>query len=269
MTPRKLRLAVLVSGGGTNLQSLLDRSRDGRLAAEVVAVASDNPGAYGLERARAAGVPAFVVDYGRGGAAEEVSPDLLDALISRARAFLERRGAPEDLRARLARRVAAERALIAAIEPFSPDYVCCAGFMRLLSPYFLDRFRGEAGVPRVLNVHPALLPAFPGTHGNEDTLAHGVMWGGVTVHFMDEGEDSGPVIAQAVYPVYPADTVETVRARGLALEYEVYAQVVNWLARGEVEVRAAGEGGGRPRVCVTDPNLKYVLRGWLELAFSA
>ena len=265
---RKLRLAVLVSGSGTNLQSLMDRSEAGSLEAEVVAVAGDRPGALGLERARKASLPAYGLDFGdfRQGW-ENLSPELRQAVrrvepVQR----VVRHPDPVEARNRLARRVAFEHELIRALEKHEPDFVCLAGFMRLLTPYFLQRFGGEA-LPGVLNIHPALLPAFPGERGYEDTFRYGCKWGGVTVHFVDEGEDTGPVIAQAVYPVWPDDEVEDLRRRGLRLEYEVYAQCVNWLARGEVEM--VGESSGdRLRVRVSDPAYPSVAKEWTRLALE-
>lgn len=241
----KLRLAVLLSGGGTNLQALLDRAAQGRLSAEIVAVVSDRPDAHGLTRAREAGIPAHVVDYREFLARDPgqlFSPEIRE--IDRRQKILKIQ--PEEKRlGRLSCLVSAEREIIEILKPYQPDYVCLAGFMRLLTPFFLGHFNTN-GAWRVINIHPALLPAFPGRHGYEDTLAYGCKWGGVTVHFADEGEDTGPIISQAVYPIWPRDDVEAVRARGLQLEYEMYAQCINWLARGEVVVRRGPGGSSLP-----------------------
>ncbi|MEM5790310.1 MAG: formyltransferase family protein, partial [Syntrophobacteraceae bacterium] len=112
---------------------------------------------------------------------------------------------------------------------------------------------------------PALLPSFPGQHGYEDTFAYGCKWGGITVHFVDEGEDTGPVIAQAVYPIWPGDLPDKIRARGLQLEYEVYPQVINWLAMNHIKLEEIP--GGRPRVRVTDPYYSRILRYWVQMAW--
>ncbi|MGC8718629.1 MAG: phosphoribosylglycinamide formyltransferase [Thermodesulforhabdaceae bacterium] len=243
---KRLKLAVFVSGSGTNLQSLIDRSSDGRLQADVVVVISDRADAYGLERARKHGIPAHVVDYAR---------RIADARGLHAGKELRRKAYEE-----------AEKEILEIISDYDVHYVVLAGFMRLLTPYFLERFKSEEGVYRVLNIHPALLPAFPGRHGYEDTFGYGCRWGGVTVHFVDEGEDSGPIIAQAVYPIFPDDTLDAVRKRGLTLEYEVYAQCINWLARGMVRIER--RESSRVRIVITDPQYGDVLSRWISLAFA-
>jgi phosphoribosylglycinamide formyltransferase-1 len=260
-----LRLVVLLSGSGTNLQSFLDRSAEGTLLGEVAAVVSDRPGAYGLNRARKANVPVHVVEYrkilsDRSGGAKS---GLLKSYDSNQRILSD----PDthSRMARLERLLQAEKALIETIDTYRPDYILLAGFMRLLTPYFLNHYN-RGGEMRVVNIHPALLPAFPGRHGYEDTYAYGCKWGGITVHFVDEGEDTGPVIAQAVYPLFPGENLELVKQRGLRLEYEVYAQVVNWLARGQVHlVPGPGE---RPVVRIDDPDYPAVLRSWTEAALE-
>lgn len=265
-----LRVAVLVSGGGTNLQALLDRGRAGQLNAEIVAVVSDNPDAFGLTRARRAGVPCHTVRYRAaepaGAAAEPPTPDLDWAALARRQRIVTGGGEPTSGQiARLERLVRAERELIRLLEAYRPDLICLAGFMRLLSPYFLDQFNRD-GRYRVVNIHPALLPAFPGRHGYGDTFGYGCKWGGITVHFVDEGEDSGPVIAQAVYPIWPQDDAEAVQRRGLTLEYEVYAQVLNWLAADQVTIERSE--GARPRIQITDPAYRRIVTRWLDLALA-
>lgn len=265
---RSLRLVVLISGGGTNLQAILDRIAAGELSAEVVAVVSDRADAYGLVRAQKAGVPVHVVDYA---ACLELEPEIPAAEslpvdigeLDRIQKILKSPDPAKRLE-RLRRLVLAEQELIGILEGYRPDYVCLAGFMRLLTPYFLHHYN-RRGEWRVLNIHPALLPAFPGEHGYEDTFAYGCKWGGITVHFVDEGEDSGPIIAQAVYPVWPSDDVEKIRKRGLQLEYEVYAQCIAWLSLGQVKLDQ--RDGKRPCVLITDPDYPDVLKSWLRKAF--
>jgi len=168
-----MRIVALVSGSGTNLQAVLDAAASGALPVEIAAVGSDVPAAQGLERARAHGIPTFTVEPGE--------------FASRA-----------DWDAALADAVAAHR----------PDWVVCSGFMRILGEPMLDRFAG-----RILNTHPALLPAFPGAHGVRDALAYGVKVAGCTVHLVDAGVDTGPILAQAAVPVLDGDTEEVLHER--------------------------------------------------------
>ncbi len=182
------RLVVLASGEGSTLQALLDAGDDPAYGARVVAVGSDRPGARALERAAAAGVPGFAVP---------LEGD----------------------------RAAWDAALADAVASHAPDLVVCAGFMRLLGPAFLARFR-------VTNTHPALLPAFPGAHAVRDALAYGVTVTGVTVHLVDEGVDTGPIVAQAAVPVLPGDTEQSLHARIRDVEQPLYVEAVARLARG-------------------------------------
>lgn len=265
----RLRLAVLISGGGTNLQALLDRQAAGRLAAEIVIVASDRADAYGLVRAEGAGIPTYVVDYKAHLQREISNPLELELPVNLKELALRQKilkiPDPDKLLLRLSRLALAEHELILELDRYRPDIVCLAGFMRLLSPYFLGHYNSE-GRLRVVNIHPALLPAFPGVHGYEDTFDYGCRWGGITVHFADEGEDTGPIIAQMVYPIWPDDNLDKVRGRGLALEYEVYAQCINWLAVGQVELY--NHAGSKKIVArITDPLYREILKGWMEKAF--
>ncbi|MFE7096466.1 phosphoribosylglycinamide formyltransferase, partial [Streptomyces erythrochromogenes] len=187
------RLVVLVSGGGTNLQALLDASaRDPKgFGATVVAVGADRPGAAGLERAERAGVPTFVCQV-----RDHASREAWDSALAD---------------------------LVAAYEP---DLVVSAGFMKILGKEFLTRFGG-----RVVNTHPALLPSFPGSHGVRDALAYGVKVTGCTVHFVDEGVDTGPVIAQGVVDVRDEDDEALLHERIKEVERTLLVDVVGRLAR--------------------------------------
>ncbi len=230
---------------------------------------SDRADAYGLVRAERAGVPTHVVDYKAhlqeelGNPLELKLPVNLEELANRQKIL--KISDPEKLLQRLARLVLAEQELIGVLNGYRPDTICLAGFMRLLSPYFLGHYNC-GGQWRVVNIHPALLPAFPGAHGYEDTFGYGCKWGGITIHFADEGEDTGPIIAQAVYPIWPDDDLETVRNRGLALEYELYAQCLNWLAAGQVELCPISSQ--RMSTRITDPDYRKVLKGLVDKALS-
>jgi phosphoribosylglycinamide formyltransferase 1 len=200
------RLVVLASGTGTNLRAILD-TLHGREGIEVVGVASDKPGAQALERARAAGVETAVFR-----------------------------------RDRFADRIERDRAMADWIEGCAADLVALAGYMQLLSPEFVARFRN-----RVVNVHPALLPAFPGLDAIGQALAAGVEVTGVTVHFVDEGIDTGPTIAQREVPV-PADRDrETLEAAVHAVEHELYPEAIRMIARGKARIDP-----GDPRTVVVD-----------------
>ena len=186
----RTRLVVLVSGSGTNLQALLDASADPDFPAEVVAVGADTAGIAGLDRAAAAGLPSFVVPIAD-------HPD----------------------------RAAWDVALADAVAAHEPDWVVCAGFMRILGAGFLDRFPEH-----VINTHPALLPSFPGAHGVRDTLAYGVKVTGCTVHLVDSGVDTGPVLAQGTVPVEPHDDETSLHDRIKTVERSLLVGTVAALA---------------------------------------
>lgn len=191
-----LRLAVLVSGGGSNLQSIIDKSESGALDAEVVLVISNKAGAYGLERAARHGIPSLVLEH--------TSFDSREAF---------------------------DRAMVDAIHEARADTIILAGFMRLLTPGFLEAFPG-----RVVNIHPALLPSFPGVHGQSDAADYGVKLSGATVHFVEEKMDSGPVIIQAAVPVTAGEDGDSLGARILAYEHRIFPQAIQWLAQGRLRV---------------------------------
>jgi phosphoribosylglycinamide formyltransferase-1 len=203
-------LGVLVSGSGTNLQAVIDAVASGRLGATIGVVISNLSTAKGLERARAAGIPAVVVDH-----KAHSSREAFDA------------------------------ALVEVLRAHGASCVVLAGFMRLVTPVLLSAFP-----ERVVNIHPALLPAFPGVHAQAQALAYGVRVSGCTVHLVDAGMDSGPVLAQVAVPVLEDDTEESLRDRILVEEHALLPAVLQWLADDRVEVLAGerGENGARPRV---------------------
>jgi phosphoribosylglycinamide formyltransferase-1 len=202
------RIVVLASGGGTNLQAILDQLHGGDEGIEVVGVGSDKPDATALERGRKAGVETAVFP----------APD------------------HEDRRAR-------DAALGDWIEERQADLVVLAGYMQLLSPEFVERFRG-----RVINVHPALLPAFPGIDALQQAIDHGSKITGVTVHFVDEGVDSGPIIMQRPVPIAPSrDWDETEKAIH-ATEHALLPETIRMIAAGRIRV-----DGENPRLVHIDP----------------
>jgi phosphoribosylglycinamide formyltransferase-1 len=185
-----LELGVLVSGSGTNLQAILDAVAGGELDARVRIVVSNKPGVLALERAERAGVPSLVIRHQDFGTREDFDHELVSAL--------------QGAGARL---------------------VVLAGFMRVLTPGFLRAFPG-----RVVNIHPSLLPSFPGVRAQAQALAHGVKVTGCTVHFVDEGVDTGPIIAQRAVPVLDADTATTLTTRILEQEHSLLVEALRRLA---------------------------------------
>ncbi|MBI3322474.1 MAG: phosphoribosylglycinamide formyltransferase [Candidatus Omnitrophica bacterium] len=192
-------IAVFCSGRGTNLQAILDAARQGRLRARVALVVSDNPGAYALERARRAKVPQVVVADPR----------------------------------RFRSREAYDRALARLVDASGARLVVLAGWMRLLSRPFVRRCWG-----RILNVHPALLPSFPGVHAVRDALRHGVKVTGVTVHLVDEQIDHGPILLQEAVEVKPKDTEKTLHERIHRVEHRLYPRAIQQML--------SQKGSGRP-----------------------
>lgn len=199
-----MRIAVFASGSGSNFEALVRAARAGKVAGEVVLLVCDRPDAPVLDRAARLGVPAFVFD-------PKAYPD----------------------------KAAYERAILAELEAQGVDLVVLAGYMRLVGPTLLSAYEG-----RMINLHPSLLPAFPGKNAIGQALAHGVKVTGVTVHFVDAGMDTGPIIAQRAVPVEEDDTSETLAARIHAVEHELLPQVVQWL----IEGRVRREDGRRVRV---------------------
>jgi phosphoribosylglycinamide formyltransferase-1 len=187
---------VLASGRGSNLQAILDEIAAGRLAAAVQVVISDVPGAYALERARRSGVPAVGIDPRDHRGKQEYEQALVDALRARGVAL-----------------------------------VALAGYMRVCGPTLLAAFPG-----RILNIHPSLLPAFPGLHVQRQAIEHGARFSGCTVHFVDAGVDTGPIVAQAVVPVLDADTEEALAARILRQEHRLYPHAIRLFAEGRLRV---------------------------------
>jgi phosphoribosylglycinamide formyltransferase-1 len=194
----RTRLGVLASGRGSNLQALIDASRDSRMDAVVAVVISDVESAQALGRARDAGIEARFVD-------------------------------PGPKRAHLSSE--AEDAIIGALDEFEVDLVCLAGFMRILSPRLVRHFK-----LRIMNIHPSLLPAFPGLRVQRKALEYGVKFSGCTVHFVDEGVDTGPIVIQAAVPVLEGDTEEALAGRILLEEHRIYPEAVRLFGEGRLKI---------------------------------
>ncbi len=239
----KLRVGALISGGGTNLQAIIDRCERGEIDADVVFVGSDIPGARGLERARKHGIPHFTVDYAEIVRAFRSDPEGflpppdfdLAQVLSRQHLF-PASADPERMRRFFTIRAAAEAALLERMSLHGFDLIVLAGFMRTLTPYFIDRLDLDPEKPRIMNIHPAILPAFPGVDGYGDTFRYGCKVGGCTVHFIDYGEDSGPIIGQRAFPIEPGDTLEAVKEKGLRKEWELYPECIQLYAENRLRV---------------------------------
>ena len=238
-----IRIGALISGGGTNLQAIIDACRNGGINGRMVFVGSDNPAADGLARARRENIPTFVVDYSsiiretKTDLAKAKLPDDFDYTDLLAKQnFFGDSDEPARIKLFLQSRAIAEAGLLEAMAPYPFDLLVLAGFMRNLTPYFLDRVNTERRRPRIMNIHPALLPAFAGVDGYGDTFRYGCKVGGCTVHFIDYGEDTGPIIGQRAFQIQPDDTIETIRQKGLKLEWELYPACIQLFARGSIKV---------------------------------
>lgn len=237
-----IRVGALISGGGTNLQAILDACESGKIDATMGFVGSDNPDAYGLKRAQNHRIPTFVVDYKsiirdvRKDPRSVLLPDdfSLDDIVQK-QSLYDEQSNPEKVRKFFISRAIAESALLENMNSFSVDLLVLAGFMRNLTPYFVDRINTDSSCPRIMNIHPALLPSFPGIDGYGDTFRYGCKAGGCTVHFIDYGEDSGPIIGQRTFQIEPEDTLDSIKKKGLALEWELYPECIQLYAENRLK----------------------------------
>jgi phosphoribosylglycinamide formyltransferase-1 len=220
-----------------------DACENGAISGRVVFVGTDNPEAKGLARAARHKIPSFVVDYKDIIRRQRIAPETLalpadcdlDALRAKCGLF-EADASSTRVAAFLQTRVAAEAALLEAITAFPFDLLILAGFMRNLTPYFIDRVNQDRSRPRIMNIHPALLPAFPGTDGYGDTYRYGCKVGGCTVHFVDYGEDTGPIIGQRSFTIGPEDSLEDVKTNGLKEEWKLYPACIELFAWGRLRL---------------------------------
>ena len=194
---KKARIAVLVSGRGSNLQAIIDNIEKGLLPSELAVVISDQTDAYALERARAHNIPAVLVS---------------------AKGYKNKREEYDAL-------------LVKELRERNVDLVCLAGFMRIITPVLIRAFPN-----RILNIHPSLLPVFPGLHVQKKALEHGVKFSGCTVHFVDEGMDTGPIIIQAVVPILDSDTEDSLSERILKQEHKIYSRAIQLFAEGRLKI---------------------------------
>jgi len=213
----RLKVGVLISGRGSNLQALIDACAEPDYPAEIVLVLSNRADALGIERARRAGLKTTVIPHGD---------------------FVDREGF--------------EAALDGALREAGAEFVCNAGFLRILTPWFVERWRD-----RQINIHPSLLPAFPGLHTHERALAAGVRFSGCTVHFVRPAMDDGPIIVQAAVPVLPDDDAGTLAARVLAAEHRIFPLALRLVAEGRAKVvggHVVIAGSDAPTEAVLNPS---------------
>ncbi len=238
----KIRIGTLISGGGSNLQAIIDSCENGRINAEVAFVGSDNPRADGLERAANHQIPSFAVDYASIIGKFKADPsraqlpgdfDYDDILAKQS--LVPGQNDSDKMKFFLYTRAIAEDKLLTEMSNYQFDLLVLAGFMRNLTPYFIDRVNRDREKPRIMNIHPALLPAFPGVDGYGDTFRYGCKVAGCTVHFIDYGEDTGPIIGQRAFPIAPDDTVDSIRKKGLKLEWELYPECIRMFAEGRLK----------------------------------
>lgn len=192
-----LKLAILASGSGTNAQVIFEAVRQKKLDAEICVVVVNRPQAKVLERAKNFGLPAVLIDH--------------TAFSSRGEY---------------------DRKVVETIKSYGADCVVLAGYMRMVTSYFLSSFPN-----RVINIHPAILPSFPGIHGARDAVEYGVKFSGCSVHFVSEQMDAGPIIIQAITPCLQSDTEESLQNRIHCLEHKIYVQALQWLAQDRLEIR--------------------------------
>lgn len=191
-----MNIAVFCSGNGSNFQAIVNAVKSGFIKAKIAVMVCDNPSAYAITRAKKEGVDVFVLEKSNFKSREEY-----------------------------------DKVVVSELRKRQVDLVVLAGFMRLLSPYFVSEFRN-----RIMNIHPALLPSFKGTHGVEDALNYGVKLTGPTVHFVDEGLDTGPIIIQEPVRIEQNDTLETLTAKIHSKEHKIYPQAIKWFVEGRLRI---------------------------------
>ncbi len=238
-----IRIGALISGGGTNLQAIINACESGAIDGKMVFVGSDNPSAGGLDRARHHNLPHFVVNYRdilrhfRSLPSESRLPEDFDLQECRRKQHIFPIDAPiHRVSEFLKSRAIAEAELLMQMMRYEFDLLVLAGFMRNLTPYVIDRINLYPEQPRIMNIHPAILPAFPGTDGYGDTFRYGCKVGGCTVHFVDYGEDSGPIIGQRTFSILPGDTLDSVKKKGLEQEWILYPECVQLFAKNNLRL---------------------------------
>lgn len=241
-----IKIGALISGGGTNLRAIIDACINGKIDGRVMFVGADNKvkSVPGLERARKAGISTFVVDY------QQIREEYknmqrsyigekfeVDRMLQKS-TFVHHRFNGDRVRQwnHLRWKLVAEKQIIKQIVKYGIDLLILAGFMQTCTSYLIDRVNKSDDDPRIMNIHPALSPAHPGTDGYGDTFRYGNKVGGCTVHFADYGEDTGPIIGQRAYEITPKDTIKTIKKKGLKLEWKFYPECIQLFAQGRLKI---------------------------------
>ncbi len=234
-----IRIGALISGGGTNLQAIIDACESGTIDGKMVFVGSDNPVCRRPEQGQTSWllrISLWITGPFSGSFRDRPSesrlPDDFNLQDCRHKQHFFPQDAPvHRVSDFLKSRAMAESELLMQMARYEFDLLVLAGFMRNLTPYFIDRVNVPPEQPRIMNIHPAILPAFPGTDGYGDTFRHGCKVGGCTVHFVDYGEDSGPIIGQRTFPILPGDTLDGIKKKGLEQEWILYPECVQLFAK--------------------------------------
>ncbi len=215
------RFGLLISGRGSNMQALVRAVRQDHIPADIAFVGSDNPQALGLIWAREQGIETFVVDY---------------------QSIFQRINSGSGPTRSLIPRIIAEMKLLEQLKRYDFDLLCLAGFMRILTSRFIDVVSPNPDCPSIMNIHPSLLPAFPGVDGYGNTLRYGCRVGGCTVHFVDKGKDTGPIIGQRTFVIESSDTLDSICTKGLKLEHQLYPLCVRLFFEGRLQVKLNSAG---------------------------
>jgi phosphoribosylglycinamide formyltransferase-1 len=242
-----IKIVPFISGTGTNFIAIHNACKSGKIDGRVILVISDNPKAEGLEFAAKENIPIFIADYitptkqCKGDLREIEDAGLIPSNFNLRDVLCKERIRP--LHERIEKKIKyfyaraiVEAQIISELAKHPFDLVVLAGFMRIFTPHIINVVNIFPEYPRIMNIHPALLPAFPGTNGYGDTFNYGCKVGGCTVHFVDYGEDTGPIIGQKSYEIYPSDTLEIIKKRGLKNEHELYPECIQLFAEGRLKV---------------------------------
>lgn len=255
---KKIRIGIMISGTGTNMQAIVRACEAGQVDGNVVFVGADNSDARGLKWADGRGVPTFVVDYLKihrsvmQNKSLNVPDDTLVGMIHKKSIFVHDwfEGSTKKQYNYLRWKIAAENRTLQRIREDKIDLLVLAGFMQVCTSYLIDSINEGDNDPRIMNIHPALLPSFPGVDGYGDTINYGCKVGGCTVHFVDYGEDTGPIIGQQAISVLPEDDVDSFRARGLQEEYKLFPECIQSFIEGRLSLESVKQRDGSVRKVV-------------------